>query len=381
MNARALAAQLGVGLAGRRRRRLRAERPGGRDSAGAGRPARDRARGPGDARRRLPLGRADAAGLRARHLLDRPRARARLALPAHAAAGRARLRARPPRGAARPPARRRYRGDARALGAGQTAARPGRRRGGLPAPGRAARRAPPARCFAEVLAPPRHVRRATRSCSPASPAHGLRSAAGARALALRGRARPRAVRRLRCALDVLPLRGSAQRRPSGSCWRPRAHAVGWPVARGGSQRLADALAAHLRSLGGDDRDRPDRRARSTSSAAPPRSCSTSRRASCTRWRWPGRYRRATAYRSAGRLQARLGARRPDPVGGPGGRSRGDGAPGRHARGDRGVRAGGGEHSERPFVLLVQPTPFDPSRAPAGRHTAWAYCHVPNGLDA
>jgi len=41
-----------------------------------------------------------------------------------------------------------------------------------------------------------------------------------------------------------------------------------------------------------------------------------------------------------------------------------------------VRAG--QHPDRPFVLLVQPSLFDTSRAPAGKHTAWAYCHVPNG---
>jgi phytoene dehydrogenase-like protein len=34
--------------------------------------------------------------------------------------------------------------------------------------------------------------------------------------------------------------------------------------------------------------------------------------------------------------------------------------------------------ERPFVLLAQHTLFDPTRAPEGKHTAWAYCHVPNG---
>jgi len=38
----------------------------------------------------------------------------------------------------------------------------------------------------------------------------------------------------------------------------------------------------------------------------------------------------------------------------------------------------GRHPDRPFILLAQPSLFDSSRAPAGKHTAWAYCHVPNG---
>jgi phytoene dehydrogenase-like protein len=41
----------------------------------------------------------------------------------------------------------------------------------------------------------------------------------------------------------------------------------------------------------------------------------------------------------------------------------------------------GQHADRPFLILVQPSLFDPSRAPAGKHTAWAYCHVPNGSTA
>jgi len=38
----------------------------------------------------------------------------------------------------------------------------------------------------------------------------------------------------------------------------------------------------------------------------------------------------------------------------------------------------GTHPEKPFVLLAQPSVFDATRAPAGKHTAWAYCHVPHG---
>ena len=38
----------------------------------------------------------------------------------------------------------------------------------------------------------------------------------------------------------------------------------------------------------------------------------------------------------------------------------------------------GKHPDRPFVLLVQSSLFDPTRAPEGKHTAWAYCHVPSG---
>jgi phytoene dehydrogenase-like protein len=162
-----------------------------------------------------------------------------------------------------------------------------------------------------------------------------------------------------------------------------AHAVGWPVTRGGSQRLADALAAHLRSLSGEVelgrrvRSLDDLSARTALLDVTPRELLRIAGAQL-----PDRYRRALhRYRyGPGIFKLDWALEGPIPWTAP-----------EAARGGT-VHLGGtleeivasedaavrGEHHDRPFVLLVQPTIFDPSRAPPGRHTAWAYCHVPNG---
>ena len=84
---------------------------------------------------------------------------------------------------------------------------------------------------------------------------------------------------------------------------------------------------------------------------------------------------------AGRIQARLRAGRPDPVARrPRSRDAGTvhlgGTLDEIAESER--AAWDGRHAERPFVLLAQQSLFDETRAPPGKHTAWAYCHVPNG---
>jgi phytoene dehydrogenase-like protein len=162
------------------------------------------------------------------------------------------------------------------------------------------------------------------------------------------------------------------------------HAVGWPVAAGGSQAITDALVSHLRELGG----RLECGREVTDLAALPRARAyvldlTPRqvlRLAATRL--PPAYRRRLARFRYGpgvfKMDWVLGAAIPWS----------DAACARAATVHLGGTASevaaaeaavhGGRVPELPFTLLVQPSLFDPTRAPAGRHTAWAYCHVPNG---
>ena len=162
------------------------------------------------------------------------------------------------------------------------------------------------------------------------------------------------------------------------------HTVGWPLVRGGSQRLADALASYLTSLGGEIQtntpvasvdDLPPSRVvlldvtpRQVLRLAGHR-LPTSYRRQLARYRYgPGVFKmdwaldgpipwraeacqRAATVHLGGTLREIADAER---------------------------AAFSGRHNERPFVILAQPGLFDDSRAPAGQHTAWAYCHVPHG---
>jgi phytoene dehydrogenase-like protein len=230
-------------------------------------------------------------------------------------------------------------------------------------------RAPDA-LFEEVLAPPRHVPRHPLLLARFARA-GLRSASALARTRFEGQ-RARALLAGCAAHSMLPLEAPVTA-AYGLVLAASGHAVGWPVTRGGSQRLADALAAHLRACGGTvETGRAVASLDELDTAEPVLLDVTPRQLHAL---------------SGGRVPDR---HRPGPgvfkldwaLDGP--------IPWRAQEVSRAgtVHLGGtleeieaserGGHAERPFVLLVQPTLFDPSRAPPGKHTAWAYCHVPNG---
>src|SRR5579883_2119977 len=162
------------------------------------------------------------------------------------------------------------------------------------------------------------------------------------------------------------------------------HAVGWPFPRGGAQKIADALAAYLRSLGGEITtgwrvasvdELPAARAilldvtpRQVLALAGHMLPEYYKRALRRYQYGPGIFkvdwaiagpipwhaeecRRAGTVHVGGTLEEVAAAER---------------APGRK------------EHAAHPFVLVAQPSVSDSTRAPAGKHAAWGYCHVPHG---
>jgi phytoene dehydrogenase-like protein len=162
------------------------------------------------------------------------------------------------------------------------------------------------------------------------------------------------------------------------------HVVGWPFPRGGSQRLSDALAEELQALGGEIvtgtavrslSDLPDAKA-VLFDVAP------SALARIAKNDLPSSYRRRLCAFRHGPGAFKLDWALDGPI--PWQNPRVARAATVHVGGalDEIARSEQACWSERasssPFVLLAQPSLFDATRAPPGKHTAWAYCHVPSG---
>lgn len=166
-----------------------------------------------------------------------------------------------------------------------------------------------------------------------------------------------------------------------------AHSVGWPLARGGSQTIVDGMERYLRSLGGEVEtgrtvttleDLP--RARAYLLDLVPRHV-----AHVAARRLPDRYLRALARfrHGVGAFKVDWALSEPVPWTNPELRRAGTihlgGTFEEVARSEAASNAG--QVPEPPFVLAAQQSIFDDSRAPANRHTLWAYCHVPHGSGA
>lgn len=165
-----------------------------------------------------------------------------------------------------------------------------------------------------------------------------------------------------------------------------AHAVGWPFPRGGAQTIVDALASVLREAGGrittsspvaDLDELPAHRA-ALLDVTPRQVLAMSGD------RLGGLYaqqlRRFRYGPAAFKLDLVLDGPIPwrNPVLSDAGTVHLGGTFEDVAASERAVHRG--RVHDRPFVLLAQPSQFDPTRAPDGRHVVWAYCHVPNGWD-
>ncbi len=161
-----------------------------------------------------------------------------------------------------------------------------------------------------------------------------------------------------------------------------AHAVGWPLAAGGSQSLGDALTAYFLSLGGEVI--VDRQVESLDELPAARAylfdLSPEAVVRIAGDHLPRGYRRRLARYRHGPGVFKMDFALDGPI--PWEASAVSQAATVHLGGTleeiatSEEAAWSGEDCERPFVLLVQPSLFDSSRAPRAKHVAWAYCHVP-----
>jgi phytoene dehydrogenase-like protein len=165
------------------------------------------------------------------------------------------------------------------------------------------------------------------------------------------------------------------------------HAVGWPQPEGGAQRIPDALAALLREEGGVIRT--GHLVKSIGELPRARvylfDLTPAQMLKIDGLRWPERYRRRLArYRyGPGVFKVDWALSEPIPWRAEACRRAGTvhlGGPLEDVAASE-AAAWYGRDPSRPFTLVGQATLFDPTRAPAGRHTAWAYCHVPHGSTA
>ncbi len=162
------------------------------------------------------------------------------------------------------------------------------------------------------------------------------------------------------------------------------HTAGWPIPRGGAQRLTDALVSYLESLGGVVL--PNHKVRSVRELpagallmcdVTPRQLIGIADGGLPDWycRKLERYRYGPGvFKVDWALNAPIPWRNADCA--RAGTLHLGGGMDEIAASENAAWYGGS--CEKPFVLLAQPSLFDASRAPAGKHTAWAYCHVPNG---
>jgi phytoene dehydrogenase-like protein len=166
-----------------------------------------------------------------------------------------------------------------------------------------------------------------------------------------------------------------------------AHAVGWPIPRGGAGSLTGALIAHLQALGGALHNRQPIDAQSFrevggDSAITLFDTAPGTLAAIAGDRLSSGYRRSIDrfQRAPAAFKIDFALSEPVPWRSPECRR----AITLHLGGTFEEIAAGeydvchGRHPERPFVLAAQPTLFDTTRAPEGKHVLWAYCHVPNG---